>query len=599
MVRTSARTRNKPTNYAQDIYKDLDSSDNETPIPDNDDEDDSFDEPENAAGGAAQAESERDSNDDDEEEDDSPASESESDDAGTTSKKPRARTSVSVLDLDSEVSAARVHRPHVFRMSRGVVDGKKKAKPAATPVGSAKAPDPSVRITYRPGFIKSTGKRERLITAYGENAETLKKALWIRDRWIGLPAIPERRSLGLTPFWREGMDEIVDVGEGRQILERVDYGEGERVEGYLPGTKEGKGVRCILGPLDAQKIITFKRFGIHDLATTGEGKKGFILNVGGWVLGMDWCANKPEGTQYLAVSTKPSDDVDIKPSTDRGPAFDRIPCQASIQIWRFPVSDAGSPEGNPSLALVLFHDWGPVTELKWCPIPKSLGGDRELGLLAGVFKDGSARVLKVTLPEDDTDGDCVFLKLHSPAFEFTLRDTVITTLAWISDHELVAGCANGTICTFDLSLSLLPSVPPELATAPISHFPLHQTFITSISTCYPSYPAHVITSSMDGYSRVTSLVDPEADTLINNRSRIAPMTICWVDAVNAAITSEEGVWAKFNPLRRFFSATTVCKHNGVVMSLAGSLLHSMVVSGGSEGEVVFSNPVRRTFHGKI
>lgn len=56
---------------------------------------------------------------------------------------------------------------------------------------------------------------------------------------------------------------------------------------------------------------------------------------------------------------------------------------------------------------------------------------------------------------------------------------------------------------------------------------------------------------------------------------------------------------KFYPLRRFFSATTCCKHSGVVGCVAGSLCHSFVVSGGSEGECGFSNPVRRTFHGKI
>lgn len=168
-------------------------------------------------------------------------------------------------------------------------------------------------------------------------------------------------------------------------------------------------------------------------------------------------------------------------------------------------------------------------------------------------------------------------------------------MAWISDHEIIAGCANGAIAAWNLPQALIP----ESDFTPYLYTPIHQTYIAQLSTCYPSFPTHIITASLDGYCRLTSLLDPYTDTVVNNRSRIAPTTICWVDAVNAAVSCEEGAWVKFYPLRRFFSATTVCKHNGVVSSVAGSFVHSFVVSGGSEGECTFSNPVRRTFHGKI
>lgn len=168
-------------------------------------------------------------------------------------------------------------------------------------------------------------------------------------------------------------------------------------------------------------------------------------------------------------------------------------------------------------------------------------------------------------------------------------------MAWLSDHEVVVGCANGAIAAWSLPQAL----DPALTFTPYLYVPVHQTFIAALATCYPSFPSHVVTASLDGYCRLTSLLDPFTDTVVNNRSRIAPTTIAWVDHVNAAVSCEEGAWVKFYPLRRFFSATTCCKHHGVVGCVGASLCHSFVLSGGSEGECSFSNPVRRTFHGKI
>lgn len=89
------------------------------------------------------------------------------------------------------------------------------------------------------------------------------------------------------------------------------------------------------------------------------------------------------------------------------PAFDRAPSPSCIQIWRFPANDSGFPAGAPSLALALCHDWGPATGMRWCQVPKEQES-KDLGLLAAVFRDGKVRVLRIVLPADDTDGDCIF-----------------------------------------------------------------------------------------------------------------------------------------------------------------------------------------------
>lgn len=53
------------------------------------------------------------------------------------------------------------------------------------------------------------------------------------------------------------------------------------------------------------------------------------------------------------------------------------------------------------------------------------------------------------------------------------------------------------------------------------------------------------------------------------------------------------------PLRRFFSATTISSHSGVVRDIKGSRCHGCVLSAGSEGQCNFANPTRRLFHSKV
>lgn len=325
-------TRNrKPTNYALDPYKDLDSDNTDPPAQRDSSEDEDFqiapkstidpNAPEDAD--AADASPSDDASVSDEL---SPLEDDDASDEGYQqrgSKKPRTPRTTLVRGATLEATpgeGARLHRPHKFRVNRlpesltgmrrrdrlAMLDTLNNPDAEVLPIGM-RPPDPSVKITYRPGFIKSTGKRERIVTAYGGNNETLVKAVKVRDTYIGLPAVPERSCLGFTPFWKKGQDEHVDMGMGRQKTQRVEYYDapgtvtGAGVERYLPAAT-GFQIKCIIGPQTGKKIITFQRFGMHDLAGTGKGKKGFILNAGGHVLGMDWAPNRPKGVFLLQSS---------------------------------------------------------------------------------------------------------------------------------------------------------------------------------------------------------------------------------------------------------------------------------------------------------
>lgn len=351
-------TRNrKPTNYALDPYGDLGGDDSDPPPiqPDSEEDEDFKVGPRLAAEfsmPAAASTGPRDSRgeDGDEDEGDEEGEEGDVDLSGLDvgdgpQRRRRRRRRPTKLPLPTPMpprpalsrgatleatpgEGARLHRPHKFRVNRvpGTPAGTRRRDRLASAAAAAAAaadhtpelellpvgmrpPDPSVKITYRPGFIKSTGKRERIVTAYGANTQTLVKAVKVRDTFIGLPAIPERSCLGFTPFWKRGQDDHVDVGMGQQQTQRIEYyntpgttTDGASVEKYLP--PEVGVIKCIIGPQVGKKIITFQRFGMHDLGGGGGGKRGFILNAGGQVVGVDWAPNRPKGLSFPITTKK-------------------------------------------------------------------------------------------------------------------------------------------------------------------------------------------------------------------------------------------------------------------------------------------------------
>jgi len=207
-------------------------------------------------------------------------------------------------------TSARVHRRHEFRVPR--TSRKRRRRAASEDTNSdaeeggslaLKLPNPNVKLTYRPRINQATGKRERLITTYGMNTHALVIATGVRDRSLGVPAVPEEGSFEPNPFWQEGQDELVDLGDGTQRIERMEYydvnpvdGTGPTAETYVPSKNE-EPIKCIIGPGAEQKMLTFQRFGVFNLKESGGHKMGYILNAGGHVISMEWAPNRPKGTE--------------------------------------------------------------------------------------------------------------------------------------------------------------------------------------------------------------------------------------------------------------------------------------------------------------
>lgn len=331
---------------------------------------------------------------------------------------------------------------------------------------------------------------------------------------------------------------------------------------------------------------------------TASSKAGFILNLGAKIRCTEWAPNQPGSAQYLAISTLQARNI----AKGIAPAFTpQQPHAAEIQIWKFTGTSQGSidPDVAPALKYVICTEWGDVKALKWCPAPynpSSTLTKRSLGLLAGIWGDGGLRVIDLMDQPEPLTTD--YIRLKKAAFESHPPDTLFTGLSWLSATRIAAGCANGCVAVFDLSKCSATG-----STRPVIYSSIASGYILSIASCYPSHPNLLLTTSTDGYPRLTDLSQPDPSTLTGTvqapRSRSTQDIAVWNDFCQNALVMDDNFALKGLPLRRFFTTISLGRARSVGTALATSLCHPFVLIGTAHGEVTGSNPMRRIIQPKI
>lgn len=127
---------------------------------------------------------------------------------------------------------------------------------------------------------------------------------------------------------------------------------------------------------------------------------------------------------------------------------------------------------------------------------------------------------------------------------------------------------------------------------------LHQSYILSITSCYPDQPYLLITSSIDGYMRLTDLRAPTSDFVLAKRNRCGPCTIVYHSQLQCALAPDDTDFVRALPLRRFFSDILIAKASGQVLSLAAGKTHSSILAGCTDGSVIVTNPMRKMLNTK-
>lgn len=136
------------------------------------------------------------------------------------------------------------------------------------------------------------------------------------------------------------------------------------------------------------------------------------------------------------------------------------------------------------------------------------------------------------------------------------------------------------------------------SSTPWLSFPLHATYILSLASAYPPHPALIISSSLSGYLRLTSLRAPSTDYVLSARTRTPPSSLAYCDSLLSVVGTEEGseslrLWG----LRCFYSSTACGRLNGSPGPGQGIVdvgkCHSSIAFGGADGSVIITNPMKK------
>ncbi|KAK5169878.1 uncharacterized protein LTR77_005856 [Saxophila tyrrhenica] len=453
---------------------------------------------------------------------------------------------------------------------------------------------------------------------YGGEMEDAKPAYAAREKWgMDERVLPKRSAMGRSGY-------VDEAGMGRREKEEAGLWEGcGGLEACFAGqrweeTGESKGREYLRGEKAAFLMGPFMAPQRYELSVGGSMplreawkedaarmqkrptnyKNGFMLNAGGRVNCLAWAPHQHGQYQYLAVSvlserptTQPSDEE------SEAPAFSsQTRAKSSIQIWAFGRQESGTVDtaAGCHLTAVLCTDWGDIKELKFCPSPTanppSSNDTVDLGLLVGIWSDGSIRVLRLNnVPLTSTTA---YLHITNAAFSSRPPDTVCTCLSWLSSTRIAAGCANGFVAIWSLPHATQPTASsnarPEIYTS------IATTYILSVTSCYPSRPNFILTYSMSGQLHLTDLSRPPGSPASNApglRTRIVYSRLAWHDHLQIAVHVEDNNFVRGSPIRRVFTSTALARVKGTATALAVSACHPYMLVGSASGAVSAVNAV--------
>lgn len=288
----------------------------------------------------------------------------------------------------------------------------------------------------------------------GSGVEDIRHIVKSRDQWAADPILPRRSKMCPSFTYTEekrhieatvGWDWYYDHGGRQFFAERQKIRLLSRDEGIkYTRTLTQSSNRFLMGPYKRQTVFDLLTSQSLDLdqawnaaATTVTDQQshpngtytkkrrrlGWMLNVGARVRCLDWAPNHDGETQFLALATAQPSNSTPKPPPMEAPAYTPSPSSpSSIQIWALPINatldiaNSVEPIQPPELCLLICTEWGHVSQLKWCPVPRDGRGNHAdgkvfIGLLAGIWQDGLARVLDVYLERGQHT-----VKFDSPAF---------------------------------------------------------------------------------------------------------------------------------------------------------------------------------------
>ncbi|WQF84665.1 Putative WD40/YVTN repeat-like-containing domain superfamily [Colletotrichum destructivum] len=466
------------------------------------------------------------------------------------------------------------------------------------------------------GALKRGQRIQVLDFFYGPQEEAVGVASWLLNRWAGYPVLPSKLPDGPAPPvpspWLEpGFVEDQDRA-AKSWFARLGGGEGASRGEREMSTEEAAQYRLdpgghlvsVIGPYPDQQEVDIAPYGGVALTMSGlpltdekaeeeEKAAGWMFDVGGIVIGMDWARRTEQEAQVLALAVIPHTDQQL----DLEDAYDEK--KGIVQLWELcgQKGDDGitRPLGRPArLARTVCFDWGRVLRLKWCPTPYRENG--AMGLLAVLCGDGQVYI--VVVKDIDNDEQDAFTKLETPVVSLGLpaeTDVTATCFAWVNTNRIVLGHSDGSLTLWSFSPRIL-----------LARHDVHSTRVMHIDTAYPSDPYLVASTPVAGYTTLVDLSDPSCERTSFPCFAITPQPnlLQWQDHLRGFFT----VVPSANPLNasvgfvhsRWYAAQVRKAMDGdrLPTCLAAGLHHPFVLVGYMDGTVWAANPSNRIFASK-
>ncbi|KAG8886435.1 hypothetical protein FRB98_001296 [Tulasnella sp. 332] len=423
--------------------------------------------------------------------------------------------------------------------------------------------------------------------------------------------------------------------------ERIELLNTKDAEPFLPSDTASKSlpppVPCHFGPFGSQIRVEVDCMSSYALSEYLEDSRAHVFNVGAPVWGLDWCPIEEsnikhrKGKQYLAVG--PSTSKDFSPPI--GSRLSR-PAPACIQIWSMGPSPDDEGEAVMRCEMVLCVDCGPAQSLKWCPLPShdadasSTNAEafsrppRKLGILGGVFADGSITFWAVPDPEDlhhlvqkssaseqeYRDGyDAIKVGLKKPLLRIEMDDVPFWSLDWANSEMIAAATTNGIISVYHIKDHFMGKATECIL--PTYFRRVHQSAIRSLAWmklppsngsgrfCFSQDPTIICSVGYDGQ---VLFVDVR-DEIVNEMARYRDVinSVVFAPWTGGPVWTESEIikWGSIGPTeigRGHLTMQTV----GSVWSLAVSDYHPFLAVASADGSCQTTNilkVMRQRFNG--
>lgn len=444
----------------------------------------------------------------------------------------------------------------------------------------------------------------------GHDPKNVTRMVYLRENWDQFMFIPHKKAMGLGAVMP--INEVNDTNRVSPIP-NVHSTNDEILSGQelKPMTVEDAS-KYLIQPKHDHIVVNDQQVYTFESVTSYESDflESIVLNTGGVVTSISWANGIDDPSrQILAVGLLDDNNRDPISSSIINPEisiFSKNSYPSSVYIYQVDLSEStlenemkGLLQSRTKLIYTLSADFGSCIKLAWRPVSSSSDiEDNSIGHLAILSQDGGLRLYKI--PDPESTDKTIRYNLTKPLREyFTVSSSPTSqvktlTFCWRTPNVLSIATNDGQVGEYDVTDS------SELFAEPSFYITLYHSAISTISSGYPNNSNLLFVSSTDGLSTIFDVRNLNHRN-INHRKKGFSVASSYNPHFEGFISIDDGHHSNISFVR-FFRAhmysNSLTNHRGIVTSIASSMYHPFIVTGGTDGEIICGNITRRVLSRK-